>query len=110
MKKIVLTLVLVLFLAIWTVAYAHGPGEGYRIGPWMMNWGHGMGWWIFPLVMIVIMLIICFLFMGRRGWRSPWCDSGEQKDSETPLDILKKRYAKGEIGKEEFEDKKKDLI
>jgi putative membrane protein len=28
---------------------------------------------------------------------------------ETALEVLKKRYAKGEIGREEFEQKKRDL-
>jgi putative membrane protein len=109
MIKVILGLVLVSFFAIRTVSYAHGPVEGHGMGPWMMNWGYGMGWWIFPLVMIVVMIILCFLFLGRRGGRSSWCGFGEQKDTETPLDILKKRYAKGEISKEEFEAIKKDL-
>ncbi|UCH44483.1 MAG: SHOCT domain-containing protein [Nitrospiraceae bacterium] len=108
MNKFISSLALLSFFSIWTQVYAHGPDEGYPMGPWMW-WGHGMGWWIFPFLMIVVMLIICFLLFRRKGGMSSWCDFGEQKDAETPLDILKKRYAKGEITKEEFEKIKKDL-
>ncbi len=79
--------------------------------PWMWwPWG---GMWIFPMVMCVIMLIF-FLFSGRRGYRPPWWGPGghhhESGDSETALEILKKRYAKGEITKEEFDRMKKDIL
>lgn len=78
------------------------------------------GIWIFPIVMIVGMLIMVFIIRpmmsGRSGPRPPWQDSGgehhrikERGDSETPLEILKKRYVKGEITKDEFEDMKRDL-
>ena len=60
------------------------------------------------------MFIFLFLRSGRRGFRPPWMQDPdknhtENTDSEKPLDILKKRYAKGEITKEEFEQTKKDL-
>ena len=72
------------------------------------------GVWIIPLIMI----IICFLLfklkvIGRGGFRPPWQDSsegsGENRESGTALEILKKRYAKGEITKNEFEEVKRDL-
>jgi len=80
--------------------------------PWMWwPWG---GIWIFPIVMFVIMLIFLFLFSGRWGYRPPWWGPGGHHnasgDSETALEILKKRYAKGEITKEEFDRMKKDIL
>ncbi|MCH8234044.1 MAG: SHOCT domain-containing protein [Bacteroidetes bacterium] len=73
------------------------------------------GMWIFPMIMMVIMLLVVFGIFGRRGgFRPPWSQGAgrhhsESPDSETPLEILKKRYAKGEITKEEFDQMKKDL-
>lgn len=76
--------------------------------PWMWHWG---GMWIFPMIMFVIMIILMFMFVGRWDCRPPRWGSGRQDgESETALEILKKRYAKGEVTKEEFEQMKKDLL
>ncbi len=107
MKKLTMASATAGLLSIAPVVFAHGTEGGYQMGPWMM-WGHGMGW-IFPGLLIVVMLVIFFLLLTRRGGMSSWCGHGEQKDADTPLDILKKRYAKGEINKEEFEAMKKDV-
>jgi putative membrane protein len=107
MKKLLTAYAVTGLLSFAPAVFAHGPEDGHPMGPGMMWWGHGMGWWMFPTLIIVVMLIICFLLMGRRGGM---CGSGKQNDSETPLDILNKRYAKGEIGKEEFERMKKDVL
>jgi len=62
--------------------------------------------WIIFLVIIVGVIIRLIRGSGyhgmyHRGWR-------EEKDE--AVDILKERYAKGEINKEEFEQKKSDLM
>ncbi len=83
---------------------------------WEYCWMHGM--WIFPVVMPIVMLIalviVVFLIFGRGGIRPPWQDNGiynkDRPSSESALDILKKRYAKGEITREEFEQTKKDIL
>lgn len=72
------------------------------------------GMWIFPLLFFAaFLLIICAIFrkgFGRPIWLTQGTQSGEGRDSVSPLEILKKRYAGGEITKEEFENIRKDLL
>ena len=77
------------------------------------NGGFGV-WWIFPVIMCIIMMVFFFRRSGRRDFGPPWMQDSdkhhsESTESETALDILKKRYAKGEITKEEFEEMKRAL-
>ena len=69
-------------------------------------------WWIFPMFMPIfwiVMIGLCLYFIfGRRGAPKPW-EPARSPEGETALDILKKRYAKGEITKEEFEQMKRDI-
>jgi putative membrane protein len=83
------------------------------------GWMHdmmGWGWWMIPwgwiLIVILVVIVICAL-AGRAGQRPSESSKGlrmeEKQDLETPLDILKKRYARGEISREDFERMKNDL-
>jgi len=65
------------------------------------------GMWIFPFTMLIVILFTVFMIFGRRGYRPPW---DRHQEIETPLEILKKRYARGEVTKEEFEEMKKILL
>lgn len=74
-------------------------------GGWGWGWGLGGG-----LLMLAFWLLI--IAGGVLLVRWLWEQSGRSHGSgpsESAQDILKKRYAKGEIGKEEFERMKVDL-
>ena len=67
---------------------------------WGMGWTMGVGMIIFWV--LVIIAVVCLIrYLGRGQPR--------EEKGETPLDILKKRYARGEITKEQFDRTKKDL-
>lgn len=79
------------------------------------NLGSGnMAWWGFGGIMIALMIlfwaaVIYAIIWLIRGGRSGSHAGDQAYYSRSALDILKERYAKGEINKEEFEAKKKDL-
>lgn len=65
-----------------------------------------MGWmWIFGLVFWILVIAGLVLLI-----KYLWEGTGAKRETESALEILKKRYARGEINKEEFEEKKKELL
>ncbi len=77
-----------------------GGMDGWGWGWWGMGIVHGLLWW----AILILGIIVLVRLLGRDSRRGPGAPA-----QETALDILKKRYARGEIGREEFEEKKRDL-
>ena len=70
-----------------------------------------MGWFGFIFViLIVIIVVVALIFLVPRLKQNYKIDAVETSSGKSnALDILKERYARGEIDKTEFEEKKKDL-
>ena len=84
-----------------TAAAQGGSGYGH-----MMSWGGGMLWgpfaWIFWLAVVILVVVVVRWLFGRR-------DSGGGTQEDESLRILKNRYARGEIDKEQYEEMRRDL-
>lgn len=73
-------------------------------------WHEGFGsgsWWIAPVVMFALCL---FMMWGMRRWGWKGCMPRWRSLYGTPFDsaleVLNKRYARGEIDRNEYEEKK----
>ena len=76
--------------------------------------GYGTGWFggifmiiFWVLIIVGLVFLIKWLVQSTKGHSSPGGWSGS---SSRALDILKERYARGEINKQEFEEKKRALL
>ena len=69
------------------------------------GWGMGWGWLGSPMMLLFWGLLFFGIIMLLRFW-------GAGRSSSTrndPIDILKERYARGEISLEEYEERKRNL-
>lgn len=96
-------------------AWAQGPSdpERYGYGPHMMGWGGGWYGMIFgPLFMILVLAVVIAVAVLLVRWLGgPWHGTASHQvpPGRAPLDILKERFARGEIDKEEFEERRRVL-
>ena len=76
-------------------------------GAWFLGWGI---LWMIMITAFWLLLLLGLALAVRWLWRVGSGIGTVRLQEESALEILKKRYARGEIGKEEFEAKKRDLL
>ena len=94
-------------MALLTIFWGCTPyqGGGYMGGGGgMMGYG-GYGGVYMGLIIIIVIAVIVYLVYNRNTGAGDTLGGHR----ESPMDILKTRYAKGEISKEEFDQLKRDL-
>lgn len=76
-----------------------------------MGWGMGWGWfgmmlfWLIPLVVVIVLAAAAVKYLsggGRNG-------TALREDRNRALEVLEERYARGEINREEYLQKRDDL-
>ncbi len=86
------------------MGYGYGPGWG------MMNgYGYGYGPWHMIVWVVVIVAVIALVMWLMRSVCMPGMHRHLHPHRSSGLDVLEERYARGEIGRDEYLQKKKDI-
>jgi len=93
----------------WVWAQVPSDADRYAYGPHMM-WGFGMIlgplFFIFVLALVIAVAVILVRWLAGPGQGAA---PHQLLPGRTPLDILKERFARGEIDKDEFEERRRVL-
>lgn len=96
--------VLVVVAALLVFAFVVVPlvTMGWMMGGFAFTGMMGMGWWLWAVVALLIGLVVLALVAALRP-------PGAARREGSALRLLEERYARGEIGREEYERTRSDL-
>lgn len=106
-NRIVHSLVAVAVLSVGAVGAASAQSSGANPEYWHMGWGHMVFGSLMMLLFwgaVVLAVVLTVRYIGGSGGRAESSDSPNRA-----LAILEERFARGEIDKEEFEERKRLL-
>jgi putative membrane protein len=100
-----IVLAILIFLPLVLGGFSGWRGGWGMMGPGMMG---GYGWGLMPLLVIGFWGLVIWGIVAavRYSGHHTGCSSST---TEPALELLKRRYAQGEITKKEYQEKKKDL-
>jgi putative membrane protein len=79
------------------------PGGGHGRGMWSW-WMGGWGWGWFWIGLVLVLTVLLIMWLTRRSG-----PSGTHTGGDEALRILEERFARGEIDREEFEERRQIL-
>lgn len=107
---LVVVLALVLLPAL-VMIFMMGGGMivGGMMGGWNSTLGNSGNWWWGGLVMLVMLVLLIGGIAAVIAWTLRRGGQAFRPDNDEALSILKQRYARGEIDKEQYEQIRRDL-
>ena len=100
-----------------TLLFAASPSQAQTNAEqplyWHHNWGWGWGHMVFGSTMMILFLggiLVLVVFIIRRAGSDSKSEKGSSTSGRRALEILERRFARGELDKTEYEERRRQLL